>query len=390
MQMVSTAAALLTSMALACAQQPGDEPDKVPSDFVRFVPVGDGGHLDTAITTYKKGDVEVILFGAVHIADSACYDTLNDRFTACDALLYELVGPEDYRPTKDREQGFNPLAMLQQGLKNSLELEFQLDGIDYLPTNFVHADMTPQEFEDSMAERGESLLTIMLDMMFSGMEMQREKAENGEAQPAQSFDLVKAFRNREGRHMLRMAFAAQLEEVEALAAGGKDGTLLVGRNKKCLKVLEREIAAGRKKIGIFYGAAHLGDMEQRLVGEMGFTKVAHEWIVAWDCAKRPDRTYDRALVKLRQRCKQELATLATAARDYRRAVEPAAVATVQDLAAEREGGARSYAGPLQDPWGHDYLVRKRPTGTRWEAWSLGQDGAPGTDDDMVAQEPRGR
>jgi len=390
MQMVSTAAALLTSIALAFAQQPGDAPDKVPSDFVRFVPVADGGHLDTAITTYKKGEVEVILFGAVHIADSACYDKLNDLFTACDVLLYELVGPEDYRPTKDREEGFNPLAMLQQGLKNSLELEFQLDGIDYLPTNFVHADMTPQEFEDSMAERGESLLTIMLDMMLSGMERQREKAESGEAQPAQSFDLVTAFRNGEGRHMLRMAFAAQLEEVEMMAAGGKDGTLLVGRNKKCLKVLEREIAAGRKKIGIFYGAAHLLDMEQRLVGEMGFSKVNHEWIEAWDCRKRPDRKYDRALVKLRQRCKQELATLATAARDYRRAVEPAAVATVQELAAEREGGARSYAGPLQDPWGRDYQIRKRPTGSRWEVWSLGQDGAPGTDDDMVAQEPRGR
>ncbi|HLQ36866.1 MAG TPA: hypothetical protein VK348_03630, partial [Planctomycetota bacterium] len=30
-----------------------DAPDQTPSEFVRFVKVGDGGHLDTAITTYK-------------------------------------------------------------------------------------------------------------------------------------------------------------------------------------------------------------------------------------------------------------------------------------------------------------------------------------------------
>src|SRR5690242_17617630 len=91
---------LLPMSLLAQDPVPSDAKDKTPSDFVRFVKVGDGGHLDTAITTYTKGDVELRLFGAVHIADAACYATLNDRFTTCDVLLYELVGPADYRPTK--------------------------------------------------------------------------------------------------------------------------------------------------------------------------------------------------------------------------------------------------------------------------------------------------
>ncbi|HET7843268.1 MAG TPA: hypothetical protein VFL14_03895, partial [Xanthomonadales bacterium] len=135
---------LLPVTLLAQDPAPSDAPDKTPSDFVRFVKVGDGGHLDTAITKYARGDVELVLFAAVHIADGACYATLNDRFTTCDVLLYELVGPADYRPTKDREpRGFNPISMLQQGLKNMLELSFQLDEIDYQAPNFVHADMTP-------------------------------------------------------------------------------------------------------------------------------------------------------------------------------------------------------------------------------------------------------
>ncbi|MBL8728767.1 MAG: type II secretion system protein GspG [Planctomycetes bacterium] len=384
---------VLAPFAGACAQEPAGRPRDdapfEPSDFVRFVTEGDGGHLDTAITTYRKGDVELRLFGAVHIADQTCYDTLNDRFTTCDALLYELVGPENYRPTKDRDQnGLNPIAMLQNGLKNALELQFQLDGIDYSPANFVHADMTPQEFAASMAERGESLLTIMLNMMASGMQMQRDRAESGEPAAAAP-DLVTAFRNGEGRHLLRMSFAAQMEQIEVMAVGGKDGsTLLEGRNEKCLQVLQRELAAGKKRIGIYYGAAHLPHMERRLVQDLGFEKTGQEWLVAWDCTKRPDKKYDRELYAQRRRCKQELGELAAAAKALRAAAPT--VPTVQELAAAEVGGARVYQGPVQDPWGHDYVIRARPSGVRWEVLSLGEDGLADTDDDLVAQEPRRR
>jgi hypothetical protein len=385
------ARSLLSSLLLpliAVAQEPGDGPEQVPSDFVRFVKVADGGHLDTAITTYRKGDVEVVLFGAVHIADAACYATLNDRFTQCEVLLYELVGPADHRPKKDDERGFNPLSLLQQGLKNSLELTFQLDEIDYQAPNFVHADMTPEEFQQSMEERGESLLSIMWNMMASGMQMQAEKLASEEAEPTPAIDLVKAFRSGEGRHTMRMAFAEQLEQVEIMAAGGKGSTLLEGRNEKCLEVLQRELAAGRKRLGIYYGAAHLPHLEQRLVNDLGFKKTAHEWLPAWDCAKRPDAKYDRALVKARQRCRDDLKALAAAARRYRSAArgEPPAVS---ELAVRPAGGGEpAYTGSAKDPWGNDYVLRKRPTGSRWEAASAGPDGKPGTPDDLVEIEPR--
>jgi hypothetical protein len=390
------AAILVSAMVVACgngpAQEPTDAADRTPSDFVRFVREGDGGHLDTAITTYRKGGQELLLFGAVHIADQACFELLNDRFTLCDVLLYELVGPETYRPTKAREErGFNPVSMLQQGLKNSMELAFQLDAIDYLPANFVHADMTPEEFEQSMAERGESLLSIMVEMMLTGMQQQVAKADaegGGDAPSGEPFDLVKAFRSGEGRHTLRMAFASQLEEMELLAAGAKTGgTLLQGRNEKCLRVLERELGKGHTTLGIYYGAAHLPHLEQRLVQDLGWRKTGHEWIVAWNCAKRLDPKYDRDLVKLRQRAKAELRDLATAARDHRVRAEPAAVPTPAELAAQQHSGKPVWSGPVQDPWGKPYVLQKRRTGRRWEACSAGQDGELGTADDLVVQEP---
>lgn len=382
------ATALLSFPLLLAAQEGSDAPDKTPSDFVRFVKEGDGGHLDTAITTYRKGDVELILFGAVHIADGACYATLNDRFTTCDALLYELVGPPDYRPTKNREErGFSAISMLQQALKTSLELSFQLDEIDYQAANFVHADMTPQEFEQSMAERGESLLSIMWSMMVGGMQQQAEKAAGGEAPP--DFDLVKAFRSGEGRHTMRMAFGQQLEEIEVLSAGGKNGTLIQGRNEKCLAVLQREMAAGRKRIGIYYGAAHFPHMEKRLVDDLGFQKVGHEWIVAWDCKKRPDVKYDAELGKLRRRAREEMTVLAAVAKAWRVESGGEGVPTVADLTKAVKDGKPRYAGPAQDPWGHDYAIQKRPTGNRWQVVSAGQDGKVGTADDLAVPEPRG-
>lgn len=386
----SIAPLLLPLLPLAAQEQaPSDAPDKTPSDFVRFVKIGDGGHLDTAITTYRKGDVELVLFGAVHIADAACYATLNDRFTTCEVLLYELVGPADYRPTKHREErGFNLISILQKGLKNSLELAFQLDEVDYQAPNFVHADMTPAEFAASMEERGESLLSIMLNMMLAGGKLQAEKAERGETAPP--FDLVMAFQKGEGRHLLRMTFAAMMEEIELMSVGGPEGgTLLEGRNEKCLEVLQRELAAGRKRLGIYYGAAHFPHMERRLVQDLGFTKVGHEWLVAWDCSKRPDVKYDGALVKLRRRCRDELAVLAQLARERRPLQAGDGVPALRELAAQKQpGGAPAYAGPLQDPWGHDYVLRSRPTGNRWEVASAGQDGAMGTADDLVAVEAR--
>jgi hypothetical protein len=248
--------------------------------------------------------------------------------------------------------------------------------------------MTPQEFQASMDERGETILSIMFNMMMSGMKLQQEQAENQEATPPQQLDLVKAFRSGEGRHTMRMAFAQQLEQVELVAAGGEGSTLLEGRNEKCLEVLTREIAAGRKRIGIFYGAAHMPHMEKRLVDGFGFQKAGHEWLVAWDCAKRPDVKYDRELVKARQRARDEIAVLVAKAKAYRLQFGNDTVPSPKELAAAPLPENDKYAGPLQDPWGHDYVIQKRSTGGRWQVVSAGQDGQLGTGDDIVATEPR--
>jgi hypothetical protein len=68
---------------------------------------------------------------------------------------------------------------------------------------------------------------------------------------------------------------------DQVAAFAGESVIISDRNAKCLKVLDRQIKAGDQKIGIFYGAAHLNDMEKRLL-KAGYKKVSHRWLTAWD------------------------------------------------------------------------------------------------------------
>jgi len=47
-------------------------------------------------------------------------------------------------------------------------------------------------------------------------------------------------------------------------------------------VLKDQQKAGKRKIGIFYGAGHLADMHTRLVKEFGYEPVTTTWLEAWD------------------------------------------------------------------------------------------------------------
>jgi len=366
------------------APELSDAKDQTPSDFARFVTVGEGGHFDVAITTYRNGDgVEVVLFAAVHIADAAHYAALQERFAGRQSLLYELVGPDDYRPKRGEARG-GILSILQNGLKRGLELEFQLDGVDYSMANFVHADMTPEEMTDSMEERGESLFGMLLTI---GLQSQAAMMDKADELQELDLDIVKAFRNRQGRHKMRVMMASQLELLESISAGGggKGWTLLEGRNEKCLQVLQAEIDNGKKTIGIYYGAAHMPHLERRLVEDLGFEKVDHEWLLAWDCTPRADPKVDREVWAQRRKAKRELAAIADAVATWGRdgpGELTDGVPGFADLAGERVGGACWYDGSTTDPWGRAYLIAHYPRWPYYDVHSVGQDGRRDTEDDM--------
>jgi hypothetical protein len=57
---------------------------------------------------------------------------------------------------------------------------------------------------------------------------------------------------------------------------------------KCIEVLEQRLKAGDRKLGIFYGGAHMPDLEKRLLTQLGFKRLGHRWLTAWNIKKKAE------------------------------------------------------------------------------------------------------
>ena len=199
-------------------------------------------------------------------------------------------------------------------MKTMLELEHQLDCVDYTKANFVHADMSPEEFNKTMENRGESFMQMFLRMMGQGMAQQAINEEKGIAGTSDMAILFALFSPDRARQ-LKIAMADQFENLEgqmAVLDGPEGSTIITERNRKAFEVLDRELKAGKKKIGIFYGAGHLPDMEKRLETDLGMTRDQEKWITAWSLEeRRPSRSRRR---KLRRRSPRSEGGVASGAR----------------------------------------------------------------------------
>ena len=294
MTRLHTVAAGCAALSCALLLLPGraTETRAEPTDFIRYVPGDRGeGKLETAIATYTRDDGAVVeLVAAVHIGDAAYYRALEERFAGYDSLLYEMIKPPDVEVRRGEKSG-GMLSFLQRGLKDVLHLEFQLDAVDYGKKNFVHADLDPETFFRLQSERGESILSLFLDLMLEDMKRQ---ARGDARQRVTLIELVAAFSSEDGPRKLKLLFARELEDMEKTLAGigrnGEGSVLLEERNKAAIRVLRKALGDGKKKIGIFYGGAHMADMEKRLIDDFGFRRTGVEWVTAWDIKKERSRS----------------------------------------------------------------------------------------------------
>jgi len=274
-------ATFLSSLVHVGVAQDSTPVQKIEQEFTRFVKTGKlEGRFETAIVSYKNADGKTVdLIGAVHIADAPYYTKLQKIFGNYDAVLYELIAPaNNLLPSRGKKSsGF--ISIIQRGLKNILELDFQLDGIDYRMKNFVHADLTAEEFQRVQNDRGESMLTMMLKLMGEAASQARK---NPGSEPPMAALVAALFSNNRA-HQLKYIFAKQLDKIEQMLAGGGKGESIIihERNKKCMRVLEEQLRTDKKSLGVFYGAAHLPDLEMRLK-KLGFERTAEKWLVAWD------------------------------------------------------------------------------------------------------------
>jgi hypothetical protein len=262
--------------------------------FMRFVDDNHGGgRLETAIATYRNDAGQTVrLVAAVHIGEKSYYEGLNDTFRSDDAVLYEMVKPKGMGAPVPHAPAKSGISQFQHFLKDSLNLDFQLDDVDYSRPNFVHADMDAETFEKMQDERGESMFTLMLRQMMDTM----SHPENG---PAANLDgdqltneLITLITRPDSERQLKLLLARHMGDAEKAAAGldGPNGSvILTERNKAALKVLADTLKQGKQHISVFYGAAHMPSMSQTLVKDMGFHEVGVEYRMAWDLAIRSDQ-----------------------------------------------------------------------------------------------------
>jgi hypothetical protein len=255
------------------------EPIAMQTAIVRYTPVKSNGKAGAGVS--------VDLIGAVHIGDAAYYRKLNRQFTQYDALLYELVAPEGTKvPLGRGTSNGHPIGAMQNMAKDFLELDHQLEYVDYTRPNFIHADMSPDEFAQAMKDRNESFLQMYFKLLGSAMAEQSKMAAKGDSN---DLDLITALFANDRPRRLKIILAKQLSEMESLMVsfGGEDGSVIISdRNKKALAVLKTQMASGKKHVGIFYGAGHLSDMDKHLRTDFHLQPASITWLTAWDLAAK--------------------------------------------------------------------------------------------------------
>lgn len=279
-------------------------PTALQTAVVRFVPAS------------GEGDLVVDLVGAVHYGDRAYYEELNKLFKQYDAVLYELVAPEGSRVPSREDLGSqgSPIKLFQKMSQSALGLDSQLACVDYTPKNFVHADLSPQQMMKAIEKRGENGLTLLLgitaDLMRQyNLDQKQVVTRSRDSRALETVDPFDELFKPGGANRLKQVLAVQLAQQSTTDGGmGRTiGTILIDdRNRAAMRVFQKQLTKGKKRIAIFYGAAHLADFAKRLRVDFEMKPKRTEWKTAWNLTKRTGSVFSGLLKVLSDELSRDL------------------------------------------------------------------------------------
>lgn len=257
------------------------------TQYVRFIEGTSQwqGELQTAIVSFENdAGVKLNLVAAVHLGEEEYYAALNEYFTTQDVVLYELVAEANQIPVQGATGSTSLIGYMQQSLARFLNVGFQLNEIDYSPSNFLHADLTPSQLEALMASKDENFLSMFLSLAMAQMAEQSVVSEESTSSLSM-LSLLGALKSQNQNNAFKYLFAAELGRSGGVIVGAEleqQLTILGDRNKAALRVLDEVLQnPSLEQVSIFYGAAHMPGFEREITSALGFSRSGLSWQSAW-------------------------------------------------------------------------------------------------------------
>ena len=282
-----------------------------PASYLRVSGEADGSRrLELASRTLASPEhknVKVTLLGVSHVGDLSFYKSVQERLDAADLVLFEGVGWGD-GPSKAGSKKTSGVGELQDSLAGSMGLVFQLKAIRYDRPHFRNSDMSLRAFTESLSGK--------MSKPEKKAEGEGGSGKSGKTQPKEKSDLAaqEVMRALSGDSMVfsfvsgalkifgkspKFRGLMKLAMVETLGAVGGDVSSLAKnagpgmekfmrialekRNAIVIKDLKKMLKSKdeHRDVVVFYGAAHMPDLERQLAEKFGFAPDGEKWLPAF-------------------------------------------------------------------------------------------------------------
>ena len=261
--------------------------------YLRSRALQDGGKtLDIAARAFSPAantNLTVWLVGVSHVGTSNYYSQIQALLNDCDLVLFEGVDgdrPEfrERSPDHPQERGD-----LQVRLARTLGLEFQLHAIDYSKGHFRNSDLSaaelvavfegldPETMDSAALNEFEDLLATMSNESFGGNVA------------AMLLDWVGAYPGlRTGMTYMMVEISGNLQGDLSQLGGVPQSlrelmdVLIRRRNEVVVRDVDLflDSPGDARSVAVFYGAAHMEDLEFRLTEAHGLIPTAERWFPA--------------------------------------------------------------------------------------------------------------
>jgi hypothetical protein len=248
----------------------------------------------------------VWLAGVSHVGETNYYQSLQKMLNAQDLVLFEGVTDRASRAAgrKSFDRAEEDLGSMQDIMAESLGLAFQLNSIDYERPNFQNSDLTieqlgqliakegppgkpsktAQEFEKLMEMmQGDSLVAALIG---AGMKL---IGSSPKLQAMMKLMMIEVLGRFEGDMSQFQGLPPEWQRLVEI--------LIRARNDAVIKDLQAELVkpAPPKTVAIFYGAAHMEDLERRLTRELNYRPGREEWFSAFSVDMQKTQISDAEL-----------------------------------------------------------------------------------------------